>query len=115
MNLEPKAEGAARTLLYDGLPKTLEEAVAYIESKFEIAGSGIAAPSDAFGNLYVTISFGAKEDTPNARQQLVWAWLMAMMDRALEVPRNQLFWRQRPAINTDADGSIAITSRSSMI
>ena len=114
MNLSPKAEGAARTNLEEGLPQTIEEAMAYIEGKFETAVDGIPGHSDEDGKAYVTLSFGATEDWPANRKQLVWAWLMAAMDMALEVPRNRLSWRMRPSFTVDSEGSIAITSRQVM-
>ena len=114
MNLAPKEEGATYTGLHEAMPQTLDEAVTYIEGKFETALDGPVGARDADGSPYVTVAFSARADTPESRMQLVWVWLTALMDMALKVPRNRLAWRKKPEFSGDGDGSIAIISRLAM-
>lgn len=119
MQVAIKNEGEEARDLQETLPKTIDEAVSFLESKFAGVSMGLQGPRDADDNPYITIAVGTTE--PDQEQALIYSWLIAAMSMAMDSSRQYLAWRTMPVIREtpmgDMDNPVTgkmITSRQVM-
>lgn len=103
MKLEPKQEGEASPSIDTGLPKTISEAQAYLESLFETVVDGVQSGRDADGLPYICFCFEAIGADRDDEGKLATAWLLCAMWYAMETPRKRLSWRVRPSLRQHGD------------
>lgn len=129
MDLSPKAEGGFIPDLKDRLPVTAEEAMAYLNSKFRLIMDSelhyeefLDSEGKTVRAVHQTYAVGAKFEGPETVKQVLTAWLLGMMDAALNSKRNRIYWRMKPKMNVEwmefPDGhafGLKIISRSSMV
>lgn len=131
MNFAPKEQGAVIPDLKNYLPTTIDEAIAYLNSKFRLV-----LDSDQMYEEYIdskdgetplravhqTFAMGAKIESQDTVKNLIAGWFICLMDSALASKRERLYWRMKPKISVEwtefPDGpayALQIISRSSMI
>lgn len=125
MNLEPIPEGAVIPDVLTRLPASLEEAVAYVNSKFPFIADSVqsyeefaASDTQIIRAVHVTYAMSARIEGQDTSKNLLHGWLLSMMNAIIESKRERLYWRLKPEITVDSDGSaftVTIRSRSSMV
>lgn len=116
MNPAPKIQGAPP--LEPPLPATIDEAVAYLESKFTVARDGFPSAydeTDGIRSVYVTLACITPASEPMARERLIAGWIITALNEALNSKRELLLWRMRPKIEEQPlEGTMSIVSRLAM-
>lgn len=123
MNLSPKEQGQLIPSIAERLPVTLDEAVEYLESKFASVSASVLHYEEEKINgemiraVHTTYAVGGPLE-PDTPQKLITAWLISMMDCAINSSRTKLWWRMKPQLSIEMVKGVYqlhIMSRSSMI